>query len=177
MKIKKYKSGLRIIHNEKTDIDVVNFNIFVNAGSTSEEPHEFGIAHFCEHMFFKSTDKHTYQEINTMLDETGTVSNAFTSHFRTCYYFKCLSSFMEKNIEIFSEMFFNKTFKSVDIKNEKNVVLEELKKSNDEPRKVSFINAYKALYKDTVLDHHILGTRKTISSFNANSLIDFKNLL
>jgi len=174
MKIKQYNSGLRVVHNEKKDIDVVSFNIFVKAGSANEQPHQYGLAHFCEHMFFKSTDKHTYQEINDILDETGTRKNAFTGYFRTCYYFKTLSKFIEKNIQIYSEMLFNTKYFEDEIQNEKNVVLEELKMGEDDSDRSVANNAYETMFANSILSHKIIGKAETIKAFTEKDLIEFK---
>ena len=92
MKIKQYPSGLRLVVNTKNDLNIVSFKIYVNAGARNESKDEYGLAHFLEHMFFKSTPNYNYQEISALFDGLGTKINAFTGTHNTCYFFKSLKN-------------------------------------------------------------------------------------
>lgn len=175
MKIKQYNSGLRLVVNTKKDLDIVSFRIFVNVASKDETEKEYGIAHFLEHLFFKSTDKHSYQEMSTLFDELGTQKNAYTGTHNTCYYFKCLKSVFESSLQLFAEMFFNTTYNSGEIANEKKVILEEYKMGNDDTQKKCILNAYKSLFFNTPLEHDVIGTPKHIKSFTQEMLKSFKD--
>ena len=174
MKIKQYPSGLRLVVNYKNDLDIVSFRIFVNAASKDEKSNEYGIAHFIEHMFFKSTQNHSYQELSSLFDELGTQKNAYTGTHNTCYYFKSLKNVFEQSLNLFAEMFFNNTFDNKEIANEKKVILEEYKMGNDDTQKKCILNAYKTLFYDTELEHDVIGTPKHIKSFTADMLKEFK---
>lgn len=177
MQIKTYSNNLRLIVNTKKDVDVISFKLFVQAGSNDEGKNEYGYAHFLEHMFFKSTKNHSGEELLKKLDDLGASKNAYTSITKTCYYFKCLSGVFEKALEYFSEMFFNKTFKSEEIQKEKLVILEEYKMVEDEPIQKCIKLAYNCLFDGTTLGHDVIGTLQSIRSVTANKLLDFKNRL
>lgn len=174
MKIKTYPSGLRLVVNSKQDLDIVSFRVFINCASKDEQENEYGIAHFLEHMFFKSTLQHSYQELSSLFDELGTQKNAYTGTHNTCYFFKCLKSVFEPSIKLFAEMFFNNTYNKAEIANEKKVILEEYKMGNDDTQKKCILNAYKSLFHNTCLEHDVIGTPKHIKSFNEQMLKDFK---
>lgn len=174
MKIKQYKSGLRLVVNNKDDSEIISFRIFVNVASKDETKEEYGIAHFLEHMFFKSTDKHSYQELANLFDELGIQKNAYTGTYNTCYYFKCLKNVYEQSMQLFSEMFFNCTYNKKEIENEKLVILEEYKMGNDDSQKKCILNAYSSLFYGTCLEHDVIGTPKHIKSFTADMLKNFK---
>ena len=174
MLVQQYKSGLRLVLNTKKDLDIVSFRIFINAGSANEEPKEYGIAHFLEHMFFKSTDKYTYQQLAGLFDELGTQKNAYTGVYRTCYYFKCLGNVFDKSLELFSHMFFNNCFNKQEIENEKKVILEEYKMGKDDAEKSCITNAYQALFYNTNLEHDVIGTPQNIIAFKSTDLLAFK---
>lgn len=174
MKIKQYSSGLRLVVNYKKDMDIVSFRIFVNVASKDEKENEYGIAHFLEHMFFKSTSSHHFQQLSELFDELGTQKNAYTGTHNTCYYFKCLKNVFQPSLKLFAEMFFNTTFKKDEIANEKKVILEEYKMGNDDTQKKCILNAYSSLFCGTQLEHDVIGTPKHIKSFNEQMLQDFK---
>ncbi|MBQ7884735.1 MAG: insulinase family protein [Clostridia bacterium] len=174
MKIKQYKSGLRVVVNTKKDLDIVSFRIFVKAGSCHEKQNQYGVAHFLEHMFFKSTPKHSYQQLSTLFDEMGTQKNAYTGVCNTCYYFKCLLNTFDKSLELFSEMFFNEEYDAQELSNEKKVILEEYKMGNDDTEKKCITNAYRSLFNNTTFEHDVIGTPQNIKAFSQQDLIDFK---
>ena len=175
MKIKQYPSGLRLVVNTKNDLNIVSFKIYVNAGARNESKDEYGLAHFLEHMFFKSTPNYNYQEISALFDGLGTKINAFTGTHNTCYFFKSLKNVFESSLKIFSEMFFNTTYDLREMTNEKKVVIEEYKMSKDDVQRSCIINAFKSLYEGSELDRDIIGTPKTIRSFKVEDLKRFKS--
>lgn len=174
MIIKQYKSGLRLVVKTKKDLDIVSFRIFINAGSVNEQPNEQGLAHFLEHMFFKSTPKYSYQQLAGLFDELGTQKNAYTGVYRTCYYFKSLGNVFDKSLELFSHMFFNNNYDAKELANEKKVVLEEYKMGKDDAEKSCITNAYQALFYNTNLEHDVIGTPQNIKNFKVQDLLSFK---
>lgn len=81
------KNGMQILAVERPDSPVVAFAVYYRVGSVDEQPGKTGIAHYCEHMMFKST-RNLQGETFARLMATigGGHSNANTSFDRTCYY-------------------------------------------------------------------------------------------
>ncbi|MBN1295434.1 insulinase family protein [bacterium] len=80
-------NGMTVLAVERPDAPVIAFALYYRVGSVDETPGKTGIAHYCEHMMFKSTD-HLKGEAFAQLMGTigGGLSNANTSFDRTCYY-------------------------------------------------------------------------------------------
>lgn len=175
MEIKKYGNGLRLVVNTAKHKDIVSFKIFVKAGSMDEDEENLGIAHFLEHMFFKSTKKYSTKELLTKFDNLGANQNAYTSNTKTCYFFQSLSENLKDCIALYSEMFFNRDYNEEEIENEKNVILEELKRDEDIPTNKCVRLAVNSLFYNTPYQHDILGTVDSIMNVNKQKLIDFKN--
>lgn len=80
-------NGMKVLALEKSESPVVAFALYYRVGSVDEVAGKTGIAHYCEHMMFKSTDN---LEGETFARLMGTVggghSNANTSFDRTCYH-------------------------------------------------------------------------------------------
>lgn len=174
MNIKQYPSGLRLVVNTKKDLDIVSFRLFVKVASKDENANEYGIAHFLEHMFFKSTKAHSWQTLAKLFDDYGTQKNAFTGTHSTCYFFKSLKNTFEDSLKLFSEMLLNEHFDAKEVANEKKVILEEYKMGNDDTQKKCILNAFSSLFYGTCLEHDVIGTPKHIKSFTPQMLTDFK---
>ena len=72
--------------NKNTKSFLILINIKV--GSNNELKTEHGIAHFLEHMMFKTTKSYSSQQLLEKLDYYGTSYNAMTSNEYTLYYIK-----------------------------------------------------------------------------------------
>lgn len=175
MEIKKYDNGLRLVVNTSKNKDIVSFKIFVKAGSMDEDADNLGTAHFLEHMFFKSTNKHSAKELLTTFDYLGANQNAYTSNTKTCYFFQCLSENVKNCVELYSEMFFNTNFSEEEIENEKNVIIEELKRDEDIPSSKCIRLAVGSMFHKTPYEHDIIGTEESVRNVTKQKLIDFKN--
>lgn len=105
--------------------------IWVKTGSANELPHESGLAHFLEHLFFKGTKTRNVHELMEAVEAKGGHLNAFTSREYTCLYVKMLDTHIHTGIEILSDLVKNSLF--CDLDKERNVILEEIASIEDTP--------------------------------------------
>lgn len=97
---------------------IVSVRAIINAGSYQDQKE--GAAHFLEHLFFKGTQKHNYQEINQALAAIGN-SNAYTSVDRTVYYIDTIPNHITAAFDYLCEMLFLPAMATKEM--EKNVLL------------------------------------------------------
>lgn len=174
IKIKTYENGLRLCH-EKNDKNVIAVNILFNVGSSNEKDSEQGYSHFIEHLMFKSSEKFSTSEIMDKLAFYGADFNAYTSRTVTRYVFKCLKENFEPCFEIYSDMIINPKFDEEEIDKERNVVIEEMKKCDDDPNDVLYKNVMENYYHGHSIAHDELGTEEIISNVSRMQLLEYKN--
>jgi predicted Zn-dependent peptidase len=124
-------------------------------------------------MFFKGTTTRTQKEIAYEIDSLGGDLNAFTSKETTTYYVKVIDEYLEKGVDLLSDIFVNSVLPEEEIEKEKRVILEEIKMSEDTPDE--FIHD---LFSETVwggdgLGQNILGRPETVSSFTRDVLVGY----
>ena len=73
-----YENGLRLIQIP-SPTDVAYCGISIDAGTRDEENGEEGMAHFCEHMMFKGTEKRRAWHIINRMESVGGDLNAYTN--------------------------------------------------------------------------------------------------
>lgn len=170
--IKKYtcQNGVRIVLENIPTVRSVAIGVWIGTGSRNENNHNNGVSHFLEHMFFKGTVNRSAREIAESFDSIGGQVNAFTSKEYTCYYAKILDEHSSFALEVLSDMFFNSTFDEDELKKEKNVVYEEIKMYEDTPDDIVHDLLSKASYESHPLGYPILGTDKTLETFNGDVL-------
>tara|TARA_Y100000310_G_C20684849_1_gene818319 strand:+ start:2076 stop:3266 length:1191 start_codon:yes stop_codon:yes gene_type:complete len=164
------KNGLTVLH-EQRDVPVTTVMLGVKYGSAYEDEKEKGIAHFIEHLCFKGTEKRTAKEIAYELEKVGGILNAFTSEELTAYHVKLPSNHLDIAMEVIFDIFFNPIFPEADVKKEANVICEEIKMYNDEPRAHSIEKIKENLYEKP-FGMFIAGTEKNIRSMNRKQLLD-----
>lgn len=160
------KNGVRIVAEQMPHVRSLSVGIWVNAGSRYETIEENGITHFIEHMLFKGTKNRTARQIAEEFDRIGGEINAFTSKENTCYYAKVLDHHGEIAITILADMFFNSLFTKEDIERERQVVLEEIYMSEDDPADDVHEKLWAVMYPDDALGRPILGTPETLATFD-----------
>ena len=78
-------NGLRVIHLPSTS-QVVWCGYDLAVGSRNEQSGEEGLAHFCEHMTFKGTERRSALQVINALESVGGELNAFTNKEDTVFY-------------------------------------------------------------------------------------------
>ena len=127
-------NGLRVIIQEHSASDVVALHLWVGVGGRDEAPAERGFSHFVEHMLFKGTERRAPGFVDREIESVGGRTNAGTSWDYTFYYILLPASQMVKGIEILSDMAFNSAFDERELAREREVVFEEIRLGEDNPR-------------------------------------------
>ena len=112
MNYKKIKldNGMTLLMEKMDTVRSVALGIWVRTGSRDESAKEAGISHFLEHMFFKGTRKRSARDIAIAMDSLGGELNAFTTKEGTTFYIKVLDDFLDKGVELLSDIFLNPIF-------------------------------------------------------------------
>jgi zinc protease len=174
-KILKYqlKNGLTVILQENHASPVVAINIWVNAGSADEKDKEAGISHVFEHMLFKGTEKRPVGMIAQEVEGAGGIINAFTSYDNTVYYLVLASRFFDTGLDILADAIQHSSFDPVELEKEKEVVLEEWRRSQDIPSSVLSEKLFQTAYQKHPYRRPIIGYEDTIKSFTREQMLNF----
>jgi zinc protease len=98
-----------------------------------KDPMSAVLAHFLEHMLFKGTDQRGVGQIASLVEGAGGDINAYTTFDKTVFYLTLPSSEAELGFDILSDAIFNSSFDSEEFVREREVILEEIKRGNDDP--------------------------------------------
>ena len=149
---------------------------YVKVGSKYEPLNILGISHFLEHLLFKGTEKYkTYSDINKLLDSNGVDFNAYTDKNVTAYHFKYLAKSDKTNLitDVAFQMIFKSLITQKDLNIERNVIMQEYNDALDDPE--DMVNEYveELAFKGHVLEHNVIGNKKTINSITRNDVLHF----
>ncbi len=127
-------NGLRLIVQDHRASDIVAIYMIVGTGVRYEKPDQLGFAHFQEHMLFKGTDRFGPGYIDRFVEGKGGRSNAVTSFDYTMFWLVLPSDALDAGIGLLADMAFRSTFAPAEIDREREVIFEEAKIEQDNPR-------------------------------------------
>ena len=172
MFVKEYlENGIPVVMESFKNVRSVAVGIWVKVGSRYETPAMNGISHFLEHMFFKGTKKRSPKDIAVEIDSMGGDLNAFTSRENTAFYIKVLDEYLEKGVDLLSDIFVHSTFPEDELEKEKKIIKEEVKMVEDTPDDYIHDLFNQTIWGTEGLGQSILGRRETIASFTREDLI------
>ena len=169
-------NGLRIIHLP-SDSQVVYCGYQINAGTRNEEPGEEGLAHFCEHVTFKGTERRKAWHILNCLESVGGDLNAYTNKEGTVYYSTILKEHIARAVDLLSDIVFHSVYPQAEIDKEVEVICDEIESYNDSPAELIYDEFENILFKGSPLGHNILGTAEQVRSFTTEDALRFTRKL
>ena len=169
-------NGLRIIHLP-SDSQVVYCGYQINAGTRNEEQGEEGLAHFCEHVTFKGTERRKAWHILNCLESVGGDLNAYTNKEGTVYYSAILKEHITRAVDLLSDIVFHSVYPQAEIDKEVEVICDEIESYNDSPAELIYDEFENILFKGSPLGHNILGTAEQVRSFTTEDALRFTRKL
>jgi predicted Zn-dependent peptidase len=151
----------------------VSMGAWVGSGSRDEAAELNGISHFVEHMVFKGTTSRTAQQIAREVDTIGGNLDAFTGKEMVCFNIKVLDENVAPALDVLADLVLHPTFTPEDLAREQGVILEEIKMDEDNPDYLVNEIFTQNFWKGDALGRPILGTKKTVSSFDQQKLFNF----
>ena len=169
-------NGLRIIHLP-SDSKVVYCGYQINAGTRNEEPGEEGLAHFCEHVTFKGTERRKAWHILNCLESVGGNLNAYTNKEGTVYYSAILKEHIARAVDLLTDIVFHSVYPQAEIDKEVEVICDEIESYNDSPAELIYDEFENIIFKGSPLGHNILGTAEQVRSFKTEDALRFTRKL
>src|ERR1700748_1701742 len=166
-------NGLFVLNDSMPPVRSVSMGAWVGSGSRDESAEVNGISHFVEHMVFKGTTTRSAQQIAREVDTIGGNLDAFTGKEMVCFNIKVLDENVAPALEVLADLVLHPTFTPEELTREQGVILEEIKMDEDNPDYLVHEVWTQNFWKGDALGRPILGTAKTVSSFNQEIVFDF----
>lgn len=157
--IEKFKlsNKLQVLLVENHKAPVVTIQTWVKTGSADEVKGQEGLSHFIEHLLFKGTKKYKVGEVAKVIEGAGGELNAYTSFDQTVFYMTLSSQYVDLGLDAMSEMIGRPLFDKIEVDNEREVVIEEIKRSNDNPARKSSRLLFESIYKNYPYSRPVIG--------------------
>ena len=142
--------------------------IAVHAGTRNETPQEQGLAHFCEHLSFKGTQRRSAVQIINAIEGLGGELNAFTNKEDTVFYCAIQREHLRRAVDVLCDIVFHSEYPQAEVEKECEVVCDEIESYEDSPAELIYDEFENILFEGHPLGHNILGTEAQVRSYTSD---------
>lgn len=131
-------NGVDVVSLRQEQAPLVCIDFWCQAGSAGEGPGQEGMAHFLEHMVFKGSEHLEAGQFDHRIESLGGSSNAATGFDDVHYHVLVPAEAVAEALELLLDLVLKPRLDPGDFRMERQVVLEELAQSEDQPEEVAF---------------------------------------
>jgi len=166
-------NGMIVLIQERHSAPVVAINTWVNTGYFNEPDSLTGISHLLEHMFFKGTKKRVVGQLREETKKLGGYLNAGTIYEYTHYYTVLPNRFVQQGLELQSDALWNSVIDSMELKKEKKVVIQEIKRKLDNPDALAWEKLMELAFDRHPVRRWRMGAPQQVDSWSKDQLEDY----
>ena len=167
-------NGLSVLTTTMPHTRSVSMAVFIGAGSRYESDELAGVSHFLEHLPFKGT-KHwpTAQHVSEAIEGVGGILNASTDREITIFWCKVARPHFARAVSVLSDLVLNPLLDPEQVEKERQVVLEELRMSNDQPGYRADLLIDDALWPDQAMGRDVGGSLDSVQAIQLEDIRDY----
>ena len=167
-------NGLPVLTSAMPHTRSVTMAIFVGTGSRHESEELAGASHFLEHLLFKGTSNWpTARELSEAVEGVGGVMNASTDREMTVFWCKVARPHFPKALSVLSDMMINPLLDPQELEKEREVVLEELRMTNDYPTNRVDLLIDEALWPEQPMGRDVGGSQESVGGITRQQIMDY----
>jgi zinc protease len=170
----KLDNGLQVIVVPDHRAPVVTHYVWYRVGSADEPAGVSGIAHFLEHLMFKSTDKIASGAFSKVIAKLGGQDNAFTNYDVTGYYQRIAKDRLKTVMDMEADRMVNLRLTEREVATEREVILEERRsRTENNPSAVLSEQMSAALYQNHPYRIPIIGWMHEMAKLSREDALTF----
>jgi predicted Zn-dependent peptidase len=166
-------NGASLVQLNLPQAPVLCLDFWCRAGSASEQADEAGLAHFLEHMVFKGSARLEAGDFDRRIEALGGNSNAATGFDDVHYHVLIPPEAAEQALELLLDLVLEPRLDPDDFAMERQVVLEELAQSEDQPEEVAFQELLRQACVGHAYGQPILGRREALEAHRPERMASF----
>jgi predicted Zn-dependent peptidase len=163
-------NGLTVIHQYLPATPVVVTDIWIKAGASAEPEEWSGMAHFLEHMIFKGSPRVATGEFDWVIEQNGGIANAATSHDYAHFFLTTAEPYVSETLPYLADILLHASIPDEEFNRERDVVLEEIRSSYDDPDWIGFQALCQNIYQHHPYKRSILGEEELLLQHTPNQM-------
>lgn len=166
-------SGVRVVSETMAHVRSVSIGCWVAVGARDEGAELSGASHFLEHLLFKGTEERSARALAEEIDALGGDMNAFTAKEYTAYYLRLPDHALDWGVALLGDILSRPALRAEEVDAERQVILEELLMSLDDPDDRVHTMLYEALFPGHPVGREVLGDADTVRHLRRDDIAGF----
>jgi predicted Zn-dependent peptidase len=168
------RNGLRLLTAQMPGMRSASIAFFFTFGSRYEHDAVAGISHFIEHMLFKGSQRYpTARLISETIEGVGGVFNGSTGKELTSYTARVPGEHLPIVMNVLADMVRHPLFDATEIEKERNVILEELSSTRDDPQEWVGLLLDQAMWPGLPLGRDDAGFEETVAQLQRQQMLGY----
>jgi predicted Zn-dependent peptidase len=166
-------NGMELIGQYMPSLSSITCGFQLEAAVVHEPEDKAGLAHLFEYMLFQGTKSKDARALNEAFEELGVRKGASTGWETARIMAQMVNTKFDAVLPLLQEVLLTPTFPREDLEQMRNVVLQEIRRRDDEPMSRIFDLARSSFYRGTALARLSLGTQEDVGKLQRQDLRDF----
>ena len=155
-------NGIEVIGQYMPSLSSITFGFQLDAAVINEPEEKQGLAHLFEYMLFQGTQQKDARALNEAFESLGARKGANTGLETSQVFAQIVNTKFDATLQLMNELLLTPTFPKEELEQMRNIVLQEIRRRDDEPMSRIFELVRANFYKGTSLGRLILGTTERV---------------
>ena len=166
-------NGIELIGQYMPSLSSITFGFQLDAGVIHETEEQQGLAHLFEYMLFQGTKHKDARALNEAFETLGARKGASTSLETSMVWSQIVHNKFDATLALFRELLLLPTFPKDELEQMRSIILQEIRRRDDEPMSRIFDLVRADFYRGTALGRLILGTSESVQALQRQDLQGF----
>ena len=166
-------NGIEVIGQYMPSLSSITFGFQLDAAVINEPEEKQGLAHLFEYMLFQGTQQKDARALNEAFESLGARKGANTGLETSQVFAQIVNTKFDATLQLMNELLLTPTFPGEELEQMRNIVLQEIRRRDDEPISRIFDLARASFYRGSALARLSLGTTEGVQKLQKRDLYDF----
>jgi predicted Zn-dependent peptidase len=166
-------NGMEMVGQYMPSLSSITFGFQLDAAVIHEPEEKLGLAHLFEYMLLQGTKNRDARALNEAFESLGARKGVSTGMETTQIWSQIVHTKLDATLDLFHEVLLTPTFPRDELEQVRNIVLQEIRRRQDEPMSRIFDLVRANYYKGTPLARQPLGTNESIQALQRQDLQNF----
>ena len=166
-------NGLEMVGQYMPSLSSITLGFQLEAAVIHEPEEKQGLAHLFEYMLFQGTKLKDARALNEAFESLGVRKGASTGWETARVMAQMVNTKLDAALPLMQEILLTPTFPRDDMEQMRSVVLQEIRRRDDEPMSRIFDLARASFYRGTALARPSLGTTESVQTLQRQDLRNF----
>jgi predicted Zn-dependent peptidase len=166
-------NGIEMVGQYMPSLSSITFGFQLEAAVINEPEDKLGLAHLFEYMLFQGTKQKDARALNEAFETLGARKGASTGLETAQVWAQIVNTKFDATLHLINELLLTSTFPKDELEQMRSIMLQEIRRRDDEPMSRIFDLVRADFYRGTALGRLTLGTTESVSNLQRQDLQNF----